>query len=705
MKNNTIACFALLVLLLCAGVQAETVSKRIRPAEDTYVFSNGGSEDAVIRHFDNPAQLKSYTHQSDEKWSYKTYLKFDLSAVCNNPDLISSVLLKIVGRENQGSFQHKISVYRLSSDNWAEDELSFGNRSSAGDAVKITTVTKTIGNTDKWFDFDITAAVKDCKATGKNTLSLMLADDSNVRNSDNGQGSIVTFYSKDSDGENYPRLAVEEIDVAALHLSDIRLNGVSLEDFSPGIYNYEVDVDPQWTQLPVLEATAGNADASVQIVAAQSLTGTVEERTGVITVSSGTLSISYKIVFGSSATSDNALLKTLKVDGTAVEFFSPQQYAYTCYLPHTQAAAPAVTYSGNGGGQQIAYTPPADIFSTVEAGRTATVRVTSGDGTGTTEYRLTFEVLPRLDLYLCIGQSNMAGRGYMDASQGDGVPLENAFLFTPAFGFVKAVNPMNQYSSIRKELNMQEISPSWGFAKYLSDRRPQAKTGLIVNARGGSAMEEWLKGEPLYDSTVERTQKALAWGDLKGIIWHQGESNSGAAKVAAYPAQLAAMVGSLREDLSSPGACFIAGELIYSYSGAPAFNPMIRTVSSFLENADWVSAEGLTPRASGDVHFSRESNILLGERYALKMIDRVYGSPSAMRNLAEGRLSVTVAGNVVSVSGAGADTFVSILDLCGRSVVSETISGSGSFRVEGKGLYVVFAGNGRETEMRKIILR
>jgi hypothetical protein len=483
------------------------------------------------------------------------------------------------------------------------------------------------------------------------------------------------------------------------------LNGVSLEGFSPEIYNYEVDVDPQWMQVPTIEGITGNAGVTVQAAVAQSLTGTVEERTSIITVSDGTLTISYTMVFGSSVISDNALLKTLKVDGAAVEFFKPQQYVYIYYYPYTQTAAPAVSYTGNGGGQQIIYTAATDIFSSDEIARTATIRVTSGDGTSTVEYRLVFEVLPKLDLFLCIGQSNMAGRGYIDASKGDNIHLENAYLFTPAFGFEKATNPMNQYSNIRKELSVQEISPSWGFAKYLNDNRPQTKTGIIVNAKGGTAIEEWLKGQTLYDKTVERTKKALAWGELKGIIWHQGESNSAAAKVAAYPTQLTEMVGSLRTDLSAPNAYFIAGELIYSYSGAPTFNPMIRTISSFLENSDWVSAEGLTARASGDVHFSRESNITLGERYATKMVNKIYDSQSPIEDCEGDNMLVTSAGNSISIENAGVDTSVIISDLSGKIIVSETVTGSRSFCINSGGLYLVYIKNANTTNVKKFIIR
>jgi hypothetical protein len=678
------------------------VSKRITASEDTYVFSNGGADNALIRQFDNPAQLKTYTHQSADTWTYRTLLKFDLSTVCNNPDIIQTCTLKIVGKENQGSFQHKISVYALSSNAWMEDELSYNNLTTIGEATKLTTVTKTVGTSDKWFDFVITDKIREYKAAGKNTISLLLMDDTNVRNPDNNSGSIVTFYSKDATGTNYPRLAVDETDISELKLSSILINGEAVDDFSTDRFNYEVDVDPAWTAVPTVSAVATDAGATVSVVQAVSLTGTVENRRATVTVLKNGLSIDYKIVFGSSVISDNALLGNIKVDGTTIEFFNRNTFNYRYYYPHTQTAQPLVSYTGTGAGQTIVYTPPADIFSANDNDRTAAINVNSPDGQSDAEYSVVFEVLPPLDLYLCIGQSNMAGRGYMDGQAGDFVPLENSCLFTPAFNFANATNPMNQYSNIRKELSVQEISPAWGFAKHLNDNYPQVKTGMIVNAKGGTAMEEWLKGQPLYDQTVARTQRALRFGTLKGILWHQGESNSSAAKVAVYPAQLAQMVSDLRGDLNVPDAFFLAGELLYSYSGAPTFNPMIRTVASFIDNSDWVSTQGLVSRGD-NLHFDRAGSITLGERYAAKVIEKYY-IEMGIENQILWDIFIAVENSVLMLKNIPEKMELSLFDLSGRQVLHKSISEDSSFPVEQKGVYIVSLVNEREMITRKIVV-
>ena len=57
-----------------------------------------------------------------------------------------------------------------------------------------------------------------------------------------------------------------------------------------------------------------------------------------------------------------------------------------------------------------------------------------------------------LDLYVCIGQSNMAGRATLTPEIMD--TLQNVYLLNDKGRFEPAVNPLNRYSTIRKEMSM-----------------------------------------------------------------------------------------------------------------------------------------------------------------------------------------------------------------------------------------------------------
>ena len=122
-----------------------------------------------------------------------------------------------------------------------------------------------------------------------------------------------------------------------------------------------------------------------------------------------------------------------------------------------------------------------------------------------------------LDLYLCIGQSNMAGRGRLSAQYMD--TLKNVYLFNDVNTFEPAVNPLNRYSNIRKDISMQGMGPAYSMAKELATGSGH-KIGIIVNARGGSSINSWFKGskEHYYEETMSRLHEAMRYGTLKAIV-------------------------------------------------------------------------------------------------------------------------------------------------------------------------------------------
>ncbi|MDR0895332.1 MAG: sialate O-acetylesterase [Prevotellaceae bacterium] len=219
-----------------------------------------------------------------------------------------------------------------------------------------------------------------------------------------------------------------------------------------------------------------------------------------------------------------------------------------------------------------------------------------------------------LDIYLCIGQSNMAGRGIITDAYRD--TLKHVYLLNGEGAMEAACHPLNRYSSIRKEPGMQKVGPAYSFAEALTGRTGRA-IGLVVNARGGSSINAWLKGadEGYYDEALSRLRQALKFGKLRGIIWHQGEADSKYPE--SYMAKLQQLVSDLRTDLGDPSLPFVVGELARWLPASPAFNRMLRKVSRYIPYTACVSARGLTPLIDKtDPHFDAASQEKLGKRYA-----------------------------------------------------------------------------------------
>ncbi len=216
----------------------------------------------------------------------------------------------------------------------------------------------------------------------------------------------------------------------------------------------------------------------------------------------------------------------------------------------------------------------------------------------------------KLHVYLLIGQSNMAGRAAIP--QEDAGPLENCYLLNDKDSWEVATNPFNRYSTIRKGMNMQKMNPGYTFAKVLLEKQPGVSIGLVVNAKGGTKIEQWGKGTKFYKEALRRAKAAQEAGVLKGILWHQGESNQGNPE--GYLEKLQSLVEDLRADLDTPDLPFIAGQVI----NVPKINEQIAQLPGKVKNTAFVSSDGL--KGQDRWHFNTASMKELGKRYAEAMI-------------------------------------------------------------------------------------
>lgn len=229
-------------------------------------------------------------------------------------------------------------------------------------------------------------------------------------------------------------------------------------------------------------------------------------------------------------------------------------------------------------------------------------------------------------VYLLIGQSNMAGRA--ELGEEDKEPINGVFLLNDKGEWEAATNPLNRYSTVRKDIKMQRMGPGYGFATAMRFLRPEETIGLVVNAKGGSSVMEWQPDQLFFKEAVKRTKVALETpgAELKGIVWHQGETD---AAMEGYLEKLKIVVDTLRKELGAEGVPFVAGQICENeekpaYKG---FNERLPEISDVIEKSDYVVAADLS--VFDGVHFDPASQRLLGLRYAERM--------TAMRRKLEGR--------------------------------------------------------------------
>jgi hypothetical protein len=119
---------------------------------------------------------------------------------------------------------------------------------------------------------------------------------------------------------------------------------------------------------------------------------------------------------------------------------------------------------------------------------------------------------------------------------------------------------------------------------------------------------------------MRRARVALASGTLKGILWHQGESDAKPELAAAYETKLQALITRFRTDLAAPKLPFLAGQM-GRFADVPwteektVVDQAHQALPKKVPHTAFVSAEGL--KHKGDqVHFDSASLRELGKRYA-----------------------------------------------------------------------------------------
>jgi len=177
---------------------------------------------------------------------------------------------------------------------------------------------------------------------------------------------------------------------------------------------------------------------------------------------------------------------------------------------------------------------------------------------------------------------------------------------------------------------MVGVGPGLAFGKAMADYKKHVRIGLIPCAAGGSPISSWTRGgyhdqtkSHPYDDAITRAKAAMKKGVIKGIIWHQGESDSKPELVKVYQANLEQLIADFRRDLGDENLPFVVGKLGEFYvernPNAESINKILERIPLTVQNTACVDVAGLTPK-SDLTHFDVESARELGRRYAEQMI-------------------------------------------------------------------------------------
>ena len=215
--------------------------------------------------------------------------------------------------------------------------------------------------------------------------------------------------------------------------------------------------------------------------------------------------------------------------------------------------------------------------------------------------------------FLLIGQSNMAGRGFIS----EALPVDTSHIQVLRNGrfwpFFRPVNPDRATAG---------VTLSESFAEAYS-KKYGVEVGLIPCADGGTRIDQWKRGSLLYDHALYSARLASRTSTIAGVLWHQGEADCSADLASEYEPKLVQFIKDIKTDLSLDDVPFLLGGLgdyLLDYppkgifKNYPIINSAMEKAASTLPMTGFVSAEGLTPNPD-NLHFSSKSLYDFGLRY------------------------------------------------------------------------------------------
>ncbi|WP_128548611.1 sialate O-acetylesterase [Larkinella soli] len=246
-------------------------------------------------------------------------------------------------------------------------------------------------------------------------------------------------------------------------------------------------------------------------------------------------------------------------------------------------------------------------------------------------------------IFLCFGQSNMEGNAKIEPQ--DTVSVDPRFQVMEAVDCPALNRKMGQwYTAVPPLCRCRTgLTPADYFGREMVANLPEkVRVGVINVSVGGCKIElfdkdryesytvgvpGWMKnmireydGNP-YARLVEMAKLAQKDGVIKGILLHQGESNTNDTL---WTKKVKIVYDNLMKDLNlKPRKVpLLAGETVNADQGGvcASMNRIIATLPQTLRNAHVISSAGCTD-AADNLHFDAAGYRELGRRYATQMLN------------------------------------------------------------------------------------
>jgi hypothetical protein len=223
-------------------------------------------------------------------------------------------------------------------------------------------------------------------------------------------------------------------------------------------------------------------------------------------------------------------------------------------------------------------------------------------------------------IFILTGQSNMAGRGQVEPI--DTISNRRILTIDRNLRWIYAKEPLHFY-----EPNLTGLDCGVSFANTLINSIPIGiSVGIIPCAVGGSSIEQWLgdsthREVALMTNFKEKVRFALQFGTIKGILWHQGESNANPVSIPTYRKNLDKLLSAFRTTVQNDSLPIMIGQL-GPYAEPREKQMLWDSINSIVDDLaeqnskiSVVNTQDLEHKGD-QVHFDSKSQRMMGARFA-----------------------------------------------------------------------------------------
>jgi len=220
-------------------------------------------------------------------------------------------------------------------------------------------------------------------------------------------------------------------------------------------------------------------------------------------------------------------------------------------------------------------------------------------------------------VFILAGQSNMAGRGLVEP--GDTVVDQRILTINRAGQLILAKEPLHWYEPERTGLDC-----GFSFGKTMIKKISGDNYILLIpTAIGGSSISQWIgdslyRGVKLLSNFHEKAAIAKQYGTIKGILWHQGESDANERDIPHYKERLGELFRQFRLIAGNNDLPILLGELGSFSKDQEHFsliNKAIHDYSSNDKNTAVITTGDLKDRGDS-LHFNSNGQRMMGQRFA-----------------------------------------------------------------------------------------